>query len=55
MVCADGERFMLGVVLRGGFDILIQCHGTTRADAAGGYVAGFVTEDEALCVVSILL
>lgn len=42
-----GEGFVLGVVLGLRLGILVQCHGSSRADHAGGDSARLVTEDEA--------
>lgn len=52
VVSADGEGFVLGVVLRAGLHVLVQSHGAARADKTGGDVAGFVAEDEALREIS---
>lgn len=54
MVCADGEGFVLGVVL-GGFHVFVESHGSSGAYKASGDVAGLVAEDEALGWVSTWL
>lgn len=48
-VGVDSESFVLGVILRFSVDFG-EGHGAAGADAAGGDVAGFVAEDEALDV-----